>query len=152
MPRRPELTARVVPTPCLLCPDDAKQEATEWHHLREVTFGGPQDGQTVPLCGTCHNRVHRLATAIEKGKTIISALPAHPPWQTVLATLLDNRQRFRNSGRAATDARRRVSFEQTVEEWQMAHYVKTAMGASSLEAMMKTLIRRAAEYYRRGGS
>lgn len=130
----------VTPKPCLLCQSDKPSAAVHNHHLREVAFGGDMDGQTVPLCASDHDRVHRLANAIEAGKTSLASLPTYPPWKQVLSVLLQQRAKFRQEGKPAKEARRMVSASLTAEELQMAHVVKKAGGFTSIEAMLRGLI------------
>lgn len=126
--------------PCVLCPHDRKNRAVHDHHVEEVSFGGPMDGRTLPLCAGCHDQVHRIANNIERGKLTLDSLPRDPPWYSVLSILLRNRARFRASGAVAVDARRRVTAELSDAELKMAHVVKRAGGFTSIEAMLKGLI------------
>ena len=131
---------RLVP-PCFLCPNERKQPGTHGHHLRPLEMGGPQDGQLVRLCPTCHGQVHAYEKQAAKvGSGFVQDLPGDPPWRQVVGILLKQKAEFQERGVPAQDARRRVGASLTDAELKMAHFVKNATGASSLDEMVKTLI------------
>lgn len=51
---------------CWSCDSHSLVEATEWHHIVPQHLGGPKDGPLVNLCGSCHNKVHRVAVKRSK--------------------------------------------------------------------------------------
>lgn len=138
---------------CVLCPPERPQRAQESHHLRELEFGGAESGQTIPLCSSHHTKIHAVANRLDKRGGLaalkISGLP--PLWVNVLTPLLDQRRLFHENGGVAPDARRRLTAGLTEEEQKMAHYVKKCIGATSLEQMVKALIRRAYDNIKRNG-
>lgn len=138
---------------CVLCPSDRPQRVQEWHHLRELHYGGAEDGQTIPLCGTHHTKVHAVADRLHKagGLSALQHSGLPPMWISVLMPLLDQRRLFLEGGGVAPDARRRITASLTEEEQDMAHYVKKCMKAPSLEQMIKVLIRRAYDNIKRNG-
>lgn len=134
---------RLVP-PCVLCPNERKQPGTHGHHLRPVEYGGSADGRLLRLCPTCHGQVHAYEKQAAKvGSGFVLDLPSDPPWRQVVGILLKQKAEFQARGVPAQDARRRVGASLTDDELKMAHFVKRATGASSLDEMVKTLIKSA---------
>lgn len=54
---------------CQIC---GEYDHLEGHHVVPVSYGGPQDGLMINICGNCHFRIHKMAEAFmsKKNKTV----------------------------------------------------------------------------------
>lgn len=84
---------------CALCPPDKARRAVHSHHLREVAYGGPEDGDQVGLCANCHHDLHDFARQIIAGSMSMDAI-TNPRWKKALSLLLDQRRIFAEAKRS----------------------------------------------------
>jgi hypothetical protein len=84
---------------CALCPPDKAQRSVHSHHLREVAYGGPEDGPQIGLCANCHNDLHDYARQIVAGTLSLSAI-TNERWLKALRILLDQRRIFEDAKRS----------------------------------------------------
>lgn len=131
---------------CILC----GQPAVEMHHAFPVQFGGAMDGPTVPLCPNHHTQVHALAERVWRGELPLASVNP-PDMRKLVQCCHEQRLEFERNGGAAPDARRRIVAHLTEEEQQMCRLIKRSGNFSSLEVMLKALIRREAERIASGG-
>lgn len=126
---------------CVLCPEGKEHIGRDSHHLRPLEYGGPKDGEQILICPNCHTTLHRLEKKISKGELALEDITDHR-WIKVLSILMTQKRKFESEEVKAHDARRGLSVHLSEEEQKMARFVKSDMGFSSLESMVKFFIRR----------
>lgn len=119
------------------------------HHLAPLEYGGAKDGEQVNLCSSCHDEFHRLANFVYIGKMDMSDIN-NVVLAKMLAIYLRQRSAYENGAVSADDARRRIQVGFSREELLAAHFVKSDMGFSSLEKMIKSLVLKEYERLRKG--
>lgn len=136
---------------CFVC--DATN-VSDQHHIIPVEYDGPENGLTVPLCPSCHRRVHAEAREAAKGSKGLHVNPENYPdteqrnRATMLADyILQAYIIFKDSGKSKADgARNIVSASFTNEELAILHQIKSRRKFSSQARLIKTLVME--EYFR----
>lgn len=132
-----------------VCFVDGVKEVSDLHHIIPVELGGPESGQRVPLCPTCHRRVHREGEyrfrTGDQGKFVNADLypePAEEVRASMLASYIcEAKRRFLASGKQKADESRNIiQVHMKPDELAMAHDLKRSLGFNSLERMVKTII------------
>lgn len=118
------------------------------HHRAPVEYGGPQDGELVDICKSCHDTIHSEAEYYYKHGKLNNLNSTHPAntrtgtnLRILIADIVKTKQLFQAGEFDSGEQRRMTQISwASDQELLMAHAVKKAMHFKSLERAIKKLV------------
>ena len=98
---------------------------TEFHHMIPLEYGGKYEGQTIELCGNCHNEIHRLAENPEVGSP-----PQH--LETLVNLIVRSKELFHEGKLKAEDSRENM-IRITEDDKKIILFLKNRWGCKSIK-------------------